>query len=205
MAASSLDASIIIGPAEPQMGWLQVSITFSRDGREVDLGVGDSVQCNGIELSREYSDTFQHPRTYSSPGLKFGDAGYVFTYRHYGNIASIRVPSFAAPKITSPQTGALLDRGAGFTMTYEPARGGQINVMIYQTTSDDSLVLGGREEPDTGTYAFDASMLTPLKPGPGWAWLELHQQVETRPSDTGFKSVAIINNAAITAVQIHLR
>jgi hypothetical protein len=203
MAASSLDASITIGEAEPQMGFMAVSITFSRAGEVVDLGVGDSVQVNGVELRQGYPTTDQ-PRTYSSPpGFKRADAMYEFIYRHDGNSTSIRIPSLE-PKITSPQSGVILDR-AGLTITYEPALGGHIAASIYQTTADDSMALGGPEEPDTGTYTFDASMLTPLKPGPGWAWLELHQQVTTTPGDTGFKSVAIINNAALSPVQIRLR
>jgi hypothetical protein len=203
MAASSLDASIIIGAAEPEQGWLQVSITFSRGGTEVGLGVGDSVQVNGVELGLT-SVPFQ-PHTYS-PAFDFKGApsAYEFTYQHEGKSTSIRIPSLAAPKITSPQTGALVDR-AGLTITYEPARGGNVSVMVYQTTANDSLALGAREEPDTGTYTFDTSMLTPLRPGPGWAWLELHQAVKTTPGDTGFKSVAITNNAAMATVQIRLQ
>ena len=204
MAASSLDASITIGEAEPQRGFLTVSITLSLGGKEVSLADGDSVWCNGFELKQEYSASFQ-PGTYSSPpSFKRADSTYEFSYRHQGNNTSIRIPSLA-PKITSPHSGEILDRGAGLTITYEPALGGSVVMMIYQTTADDSMALGGPEEPDTGTYTFDASMLTPLQPGPGWAWLELHQLVKTTPGDTGFNSVAIINNAALMPVQIRLR
>jgi hypothetical protein len=198
-----LDASITIGEAEPQKGFMTVSITFSRAGKVVDLGVGDSVQVNGVELRQGYPTTDQ-PRTYSSPpGFKRADAMYEFTYRHDGNSTSIRIPSLE-PKITSPQSGVILDR-AGLTITYEPALGGQIVAWIYQTTADDSMGLDGPEEPDAGTYTFDASMLSPLKPGHGWAWLEIHQQVKTNHGDTGLKSVEIVYNAALCPVQIQRR
>ena len=199
LAAPKLDVKATVEQVEPWVTNVPVDITFLSNGLGVKLEPGDSVKCNGVQLRVNPSDDlFPHMYRGNVPRVPAGGV-YEFAYSHRGAKAVVRAPALPGPKIISPQPGAQLARTPKVTITYEAGTSAGISGEINQSQG----LFGGAfatssGQPDNGTY----SMSIPRGLQPGSGWIILYRAMALSPSGTGFKSVRIVDNAAVTGVQV---
>lgn len=132
LAASRLDVRATVEQIEPLVTRVPVDITFLSNGIGVQLGPGDSVQCNGVQLRADPSDRmFPHMYRGDVPRVQVGGVSE-FTYAHQGVRVAIRAPVVPGPTVISPPTGAELARTPKVTITYVAATSAGISGEINQ-------------------------------------------------------------------------
>ncbi len=202
LAASRLDVKATVEQVEPWVTSVPVEITFLSGGIGMQLGVDDSVRCNGIQLRADPSDDiFPHMYRGDVPRVPVGGV-YEFAYTHHGMRVVFRAPVPPGPTIISPQAGAQLARTPKLTITYVAGTSAGISGETNQTWGLFSGEFAtSSSQPDNGTYSM--SVPSQVRPGPGW--LILYRAMAITPSGTGFRSVRIVDNASVTGVQVQWR
>jgi len=204
LAPSRLDVIARIGATEPWATKMPVSMTLMFNGKAVPLGTGDALECNGEQL---HLGPFQlaSPNEYTADVALVPAGGvYKFVYNHRGIRTVLQASVLPNPTITAPIPAAVLARTPTVTVTYVAGTSGNTNIngeISQPKVGAEATVSYWGHQPETGTYTM--SVPAWLKAGPGW--IVLFREVVTMPSGTGFKSVKVVDDAAMTGVQVQWR
>ena len=204
LAPSRLDVIARIGATEPWATKMPVSITLMFNAKSVPLRTGDALECNGDQL---HPGPFQlvSPNEYKvDVPLVHAGGVYKFVYTHRGIRTVFQALVLPNPTIISPTPAAVLARTPTVTVTYVAGTSGTTNIngeISQPKAGGESTVSYWGHQPETGTYTMPVPAW--LRAGPGW--IVLFREVVTTPSGTGFKSVKVVDDGAMTGVQVQWR